>query len=237
MDSTLALLKKAHTGDKLARDTLFEENIGLVWSIVKRFRDRGMEMEDLFQVGSIGLLKAVDHFDLNFDVKFSTYAVPVITGEIQRFLRDNGVLKVSRSLKSLSYRIYQAKERLESVKGKNPSIDEIADYMQIPAEEIVEALESTADVESLSKPIYQNDSDEISLSEKLVDDNNHQEQVLNCILLAQILEHLTGRERQILYMRYYMDMTQTEIGKKLGVSQVQVSRMEKKIMESIRGKL
>ena len=167
MDHTLALIGRVHQGDKEARDTLFEENIGLVYSVARRFLGRGVEMEDLFQIGSIGLLKAVDKFDVTFDVKFSTYAVPMIAGEIKRYLRDDGILKVSRSLKETNYKIYQQRECLERTLGREPTLSELSEAMKLPVEELVLTLESGAEVESLHKTIYQGDGNEISLLDKL----------------------------------------------------------------------
>ena len=167
MEHTLALIKSAHEGDKKARDTLIEENIGLVWSIVKRFQNRGVEMEDLFQIGSIGLIKAVDKFDLSYEVQFSTYAVPMITGEIKRFLRDDGILKVSRSLKEMAQKAYGVREALEKQKGREPTVSEIAEEMDVPVEELMLAMEAGAQVESLQQVIYQGDGNDISLMDKL----------------------------------------------------------------------
>lgn len=237
MDHTLALIGRAHQGDKKARDTLFEENIGLVWSIVKRFQNRGVEMEDLFQIGSIGLLKAVDKFDLSYDVKFSTYAVPMIAGEIKRFLRDDGMIKVSRSMKEISYKAYQAREKLEKQLGRDPTLAEVAGCLDLPQEDLVQALESGAEVESLQKTIYQGDGSDIFLQDKLEEKANRQEELLNKILLEEMLRYLTPQERKLIYMRYFQERTQTEIARELGVSQVQVSRMEKKILNYLRGKL
>lgn len=237
MDHTLALIGLAHQGDKEARDTLFEENVGLIYSVVKGFLGRGVEMEDLFQIGSIGLIKAVDKFDLSYDVKFSTYAVPMIVGEIKRFLRDDGILKVSRSLKENHYKMYQIREELEKKLGKEPTLKDISREMDLPVEELVLVMEAKTEVESLQKTIYQGEGTEISLMDKLPENVNHQEKVLNKIFLEEILETLDGKQRQLIYMRYFQDMTQTEIAKKLGVSQVQVSRMEKKILEKLREKI
>lgn len=237
MDHTLALIGRAHQGDKEARDTLFEENVGLIYSVARRFLGRGVEMEDLFQIGSIGLLKAVDKFDLSYDVKFSTYAVPMIAGEIKRFLRDDGILKVSRSLKENHYKVYQLRESLERSLGREPTLAELSEEMGIPMEELVMTLESGAEVESLHKTIYQGEGTEISLLDKLPEKENQQDALLDKILLEEILQSLGPKERQLIYMRYFQDMTQTEIASCLGVSQVQVSRMEKKILRNLRGKL
>lgn len=167
MDHTIALIQKSHNGDEEARARLVEENTGLVWCIVKRFYNRGVEAEDLFQIGSIGLLKAIDKFDLGFDVKFSTYAVPMISGEIKRFLRDDGMIKVSRPLKELAYKAYQCKENLQETLGREPTITEISETMEVPVEDLTMAMEAGSDVESLQKSIYQKDGQEIRLMDKL----------------------------------------------------------------------
>ena len=237
MEHTLALIARAHQGDKEARDTIFEENIGLIWSIVKRFQNRGVELEDLFQIGSIGLLKAVDKFDLSYDVKFSTYAVPMISGEIKRFLRDDGMIKVSRSLKEVCYKAYLAREKLEKELGRDPQIAEMAGEIGIPQEELMMALDSNVEIESLQKTIYQGEGNDIRLIDKLEERKNRQEESLNRILLEEILGQLTVSERRLIYMRYFQERTQTEIARELGVSQVQVSRMEKKILKRLRDKM
>ena len=237
MDHTLALIGRAHQGDKEARDTLFKENTGLIYSVAKRFLGRGVEMEDLFQIGSIGLLKAVDHFDPSYEVRFSTYAVPMIVGEIKRFLRDDGILKVSRSLKENCGRIYQAKEKLEKELGREPGLDEIAAEVELSLEEVILALESTAEVESLHKTIYQGDGNDISLMDRLPEKENGQEQALDRIFLDEMLQSLDARERQLIGMRYFQNRTQTEIAAELGVSQVQVSRMEKRILMKLKEKI
>lgn len=237
MEHALALIARAHQGDKEARDTIFEENIGLIWSIVKRFQNRGVELEDLFQIGSIGLLKAVDKFDLSYDVKFSTYAVPMISGEIKRFLRDDGMIKVSRSLKEVCYKAYLAREKLEKELGRDPQIAEMAGEIGIPQEELMMALDSNVEIESLQKTIYQGEGNDIRLIDKLEEKKNRQEESLNRILLEEILGQLTVSERRLIYMRYFQERTQTEIARELGVSQVQVSRMEKKILKRLRDKM
>lgn len=234
MDHTLALIGRAHQGDKVARDTVFEENVGLIYSVAKRFLGRGVEMEDLFQIGSIGLLKAVDKFDLTFEVKFSTYAVPMIAGEMKRFLRDDGMLKVSRSLKENHYRLFQIREELEMKLGREPTLLELSQAMELPVEELVLTMESKTEVESLHKTIYQGEGTEISLMDKLPEKENRQEQIFNKLFLEEILNTLNAKERQLIYMRYFQERTQTEIAKELGVSQVQVSRMEKKILGKLR---
>ena len=237
MDHTLALIGRSHQGDKEARDTLFKENTGLIYSVAKRFLGRGYDLEDLFQIGVIGLMKAIDKFDLKLEVRFSTYAVPMITGEIKRFLRDDGILKVSRSLKENCGRIYQAKEKLEKELGREPGLDEIAAEVELSLEEVILALESTAEVESLHKTIYQGDGNDISLMDRLPEKENGQEQALDRIFLDEMLQSLDARERQLIGMRYFQNRTQTEIAAELGVSQVQVSRMEKRILKKLKEKI
>ena len=234
MGDTLALIGRAHQGDKEARDTLFEENIGLVYSVARRFAGRGTEIEDLFQIGRIGLLKAVDKFDVSFQVKFSTYAVPMIAGEIKRFLRDDGILKVSRSVKENQYKIFRMREQLERTLGREPTLQELSEGLDMSVEEVILTMESQTEVESLHKTIYQGEGTEISLMDKLPEKENQQEKLLNRIFLEEVLGALEPKERQLIYMRYFQDMTQTEIADKLGVSQVQVSRMEKRVLGKIR---
>lgn len=237
MDHTLALIGRIHQGDKEARDTLFEENVGLIYSVARRFLGRGVDMEDLFQIGSIGLLKAADKFDMSFEVRFSTYAVPMIAGEIKRYLRDDGILKVSRSLKENNYKIYQERENLERSLGREPTLSELSEAMQLPMEELVLTMEAGTEVESLHKTIYQGDGNEISLMDKLPEKDNQQEALLDKILLEEILGTLEPKERRLIYMRYFLDMTQTQIAERLGISQVQVSRMEKRTLKKLRERL
>ena len=237
MEHTLALIKSAHEGDKNARDTLIEENIGLVWSIVRRFQNRGMEMEDLFQIGSIGLIKAVDKFDLSYEVQFSTYAVPMIAGEIKRFLRDDGMLKVSRPLKEMAGKAYGVREALEKKEGREPTVSEIAEEMGVAVEELMLAMEAGAQVESLQQIIYQGDGNDISLMDKLEEKENTNEKLVNRLFLEEMLGELDGKERELIFKRYFLEKTQAVIADEMGISQVQVSRMEKKIIKEMRGKL
>ena len=234
MDRTLVLIGRAHQAAKAARDLLFEENTGLIYSVAKRFLGRGVEMEDLFQIGSIGLLKAVDKFDMSYDVKFSTYAVPMITGEIKRFLRDDGMLKVSRSLKEIAYKAYQAKEALTEKLGREPLLEEIAEETGVEKEELVMAMEAAGEVESLHRPVGMKDGNEVMLLEKIADTGGAEEKILDHLLLTELIKELKKDERKLLYLRYFADKTQTEIGEELGISQVQVSRMEKKILKTMR---
>lgn len=234
MDHTIALIKQSHEGDKKAREQLVEENVGLIWCVVKRFYGRGIDAEDLFQIGSIGLLKAIDKFDLSYDVKFSTYAVPMISGEIKRFLRDDGMIKVSRSLKELSYKAFQTRELLTGRLGREPTLEELSEEMRVDKEEIVQAMEAGGEVESLYKPIHQKEGNEIRLMDKLEEKEQPEEKILNHMLLKQLLDTLDKEERQLIYLRYFADQTQSAVGKTMGISQVQVSRMEKRIMENLR---
>ena len=211
MDHTLALITKSQQGDKKARDTVFEENTGLIYSVAKRFVGRGVEMEDLIQIGE-----------------------PMIAGEIKRYLRDDGILKVSRSLKENCVRIYSAREKLEKELGREPVMEEIAQSAQLSVDEVVMSLESGAEVESLHKIIYQGDGNDISLMDRLQEKENGQDAALNRIFLDEILKKLDARERQLIYMRYFKDMTQTEIAVEMGISQVQVSRMEKRILKQLK---
>ena len=185
MDHTLALIGRIHQGDKEARDTLFSENMGLVYSVARRFLGRGVEMEDLFQIGSIGLLKAVDHFNPEFDVKFSTYAVPMIIGEIKRFLRDDGILKVSRSIKENQYKICKMREELEKKLGREPDLRELSDAMDMPMEELAMTLESAAEVDSIYKTVYQGDGTDLQLVDRLPEKEDRHEKLLNRIFLAE----------------------------------------------------
>lgn len=234
MDDILALLGRVHQGDKEARDILVEKNMGLVHSIARRFQNRGVEMEDLVQIGSIGLLKAIDKFDLTYEVRFSTYAVPMITGEIKRFLRDDGMVKVSRSLKEEAARIYAVQEVFMGEQGREPTLEELAEELQLTREEVILAMESAAQIESLQKTIYQSDGSDIALEDKLPFEKNQQEEVLDRMLLEQMLGSLNTEERELIYLRFFKERTQSNIAKKMGMSQVQVSRMEKKILRRMR---
>ena len=234
MDHTIALIRRSHDGDKEAREQLVEENIGLIWCVVKRFGGRGAEMEDLFQIGSIGLLKAIDKFDLNYDVKFSTYAVPMIAGEIRRFLRDDGMIKVSRSLKELSYRSLKAAEELTDRLGREPTMEELSGELGVGKEELVQAMEAGGEVDSLYRPILQKEGSEIRLLDKIEEKEKSEDKILDRILLKELLETLNTDERRLIWLRYFADRTQSDAGKIMGISQVQVSRMEKRIMENLR---
>lgn len=237
MEQTLALLERVHKGDKNARDQLIEENMGLVWSVVRRFKNRGVEIEDLFQIGTIGLIKAVDKFDSTYDVKLSTYAVPMIMGEIKRFLRDDGMIKVSRSLKERSAKLYILKEKIEKETGQEPTLTELATGIRISPEEAAEALDVYRDVESLHKMTGKEEEGGIELMERLQNDVDENEFLINRLMVKELLDTLEGDERQLIWLRYFQDMTQTAIAKEMHMSQVQVSRTEKRILERLRQKL
>lgn len=237
MDRTIALIQKSHEGDEEARTQIVEENAGLVWCIVKRFYNRGVEAEDLFQIGNIGLLKAIDKFDLSYEVKFSTYAVPMISGEIKRFLRDDGMIKVSRSLKELAYKAYLCQEKLLDKNGRDPTMAEIAEELSVTTEELTMAMEASGDIESLQKSIYQKDGQEIQLMDKLPGRERQEDKILDHMLLNDLLNTLDQKERQLIYLRYFANHTQSQIGEELGISQVQVSRMEKKILKQMRERI
>lgn len=234
---TKELIMKAHNNDKQARERLVMDNSGLIWSIVKRFKGRGVEAEDLFQIGCIGLIKAVDNFNVDFDVRFSTYAVPMITGEIKRFLRDDGIIKVSRSIKENSYKCMLATEKLKAVLNRDPTIDEIAKETGIDVEDIVVTLGANETVESIYKTIYQKDGNEICIIDKLEGGDNYCDDVLNSVVVEELINSLNEREQKLIKMRYFEDCTQSQVAKELGISQVQVSRLEKKILQRMREKM
>lgn len=237
MDETMTLIDRAHQGDKEARDQLVLENMGLIWSIVRRFQGRGAEMEDLFQIGSIGLLKAIDKFDLSYEVRFSTYAVPMITGEIKRFLRDDGMIKVSRSLKEMGIKTRAAREALTYSLGREPTVEEIAQKIGASKEEVAASMEAGAEVESLYKSVQKQDESGLCLMDKIEDQNQDHEKLLNHMVLEELIKQLGDKEKEIILRRYYENQTQTEIAKALNISQVQVSRLEKRILRQMREKL
>lgn len=234
MDRTKKLIAKAQKGDIKAKEQLVEENVGLVWSLVKRFSGRGHDLEDLFQIGNIGLIKSIDKFDFSFDVKFSTYAVPMIMGEIKRFLRDDGMIKVSRSLKETAYKARMTKEELVKELDREPTIQEIAVAAEMEVEEIVFAMEANSDVDSLQAVIYQGEGRPITLSDKIDQSPKEQNNMIDKLLLSELIDKLEPVERQIIMFRYFQDRTQTEIGEVLGISQVQVSRIEKRVLNQMK---
>ncbi len=234
----LDLIEKVKAGDKNAQALMVEKNVGLVWSIVRRFANRGYEMEDLFQIGCIGLIKAINKFDNSFDVKFSTYAVPMIIGEIKRFIRDDGIIKVSRSLKETSNKVRVAKEIMSKELGREPTVSEMAERLKISPEELVMAIEAGCTPESLYSTVSEGDNSSLLLIDRINADNNNSElELIDRIALRQILETLKPREKQIIILRYFKEKTQFQIAKLLGISQVQVSRIEKKILADIKKKI
>lgn len=234
MDDTLKLISLAHEGDMHAREKVVLDNVGLVWSVVRHFSNRGYELEDLFQIGSIGLLKAVDKFDLSFDVKFSTYAVPMITGEIKRFMRDDGMIKVSRSMKELGIKVKNIRAKMSTELGREPNLEELAKSVGASREEVAASLEAGAQVESLYKTVGSGEDQNICLMDKIPDEDEAQERVMNQIVLKELLMKLSGKDREIIVRRYYENQTQSQIAADLNISQVQVSRLEKKILRQMR---
>lgn len=253
MEETAVLIERSQAGDKEAREILIEENLGLVRHIVKRFTGRGYDLEDLFQIGCIGLIKAIDKFDLHYEVRFSTYAVPMIQGEIKRFLRDDGMVKVSRTLKESGWKVKQAAQRISQEYGREATLQELSEETGLSVEDIVMAIDANVEVESIYKSVYQSDGNEIYLVDQVVSEDgsrngstvgrtaadgswgdSEKEKVLNHMLLEQLLSRLDDRERELINMRYFQDKTQVEVAKCMGISQVQVSRMEKRILLQLR---
>ena len=234
MDHTLALIGRIHQGDKEARDTLFSENMGLVYSVARRFLGRGVEMEDLFQIGSIGLLKAVDHFNPEFDVKFSTYAVPMIIGEIRRYMRDNNSIRVSRSLRDTAYKAIYAKENYMKKNQKEPTVQEIAEEIGISKEDIVFALDAIQVPMSLQEPVYNDGGDALYVMDQLSDQTNKEEKWIEDLSLEEAMKHLGERERYIIKLRFFQGKTQMEVADEIQISQAQVSRLEKNALKTMR---
>ena len=234
MDETMKLIEMANNGDKAARERLVMDNVGLVWSIVRRFTGRGCETEDLFQIGSIGLIKAIDKFDTAYEVRFSTYAVPMIAGEIKRFLRDDGMIKVSRSIKEMGVRVAAARETLSGLLGRDPTVDELADRLGVSREEVAASLEAGSQVESLYAPSGSGDDNNLTLLDRVAEEREAHEELLDRMVLGQLLKALDRQQREIIIRRYFYNQTQTQIAKLLGISQVQVSRMERKILKEMR---
>ena len=227
-------------GSKAAKEKIVSDNTGLVWSIARRFVNRGYDLEELYQIGCIGLLKACDRFESRYGVQFSTYAVPLIAGEIKRFLRDNGAIKVSRILKQNGYQISKAKEALLHKYGREATLDELADYTGLCVEDIVMATEANREVESIQQTICGKDGTQVSLVERLVDEAQSEvaaENIMNRILVGQAMEKLGEMEQELIRLRFFEDRTETEVAKVLGISQVQVSRLEKKILIQMRQNL
>jgi len=223
-------------GDEGAKEAVIAENQGLVWSVARRFLNRGYEADDLFQIGSIGLLKSVYKFNTSYEVKFSTYAVPMIMGEIKRFLRDDGMIKVSRHLKELSVRAKYFQEKLTAEHGGAPTITELAAALEVDAEELVLAMDAGREVESLYQTVHKGEREPVLLIDKLCEREADGSSIDDNIAIRQVIAQLKPKEQQIVYMRYFHDKTQSEIAKEIGVSQVQISRLEKRILKTMREK-
>ncbi len=233
----MALFDRIHQGDAAAREEFIQGNLRLVLSVIQRFAGRGENMDDLFQVGCIGLMKAIDNFDVGKEVRFSTYAVPMIIGEVRRYLRDNNPIRVSRSLRDLAYRALQARDAWVDVHGAEPTLGQIAQQLGIKREEVVFAMEAIQDPVSLFEPIYQESGDALCVMDQVKDESSNDERWLDNIALREAIAHLTDREKHILMMRFFRGRTQMEVASEIGISQAQVSRLEKGAMERIRRQL
>lgn len=231
---TMELLRRSKAGDTQARQELIEGNLRLVLSVIQRFAGRGESVDDLFQVGCVGLIKAIDNFDVNQPVKFSTYGVPMIVGEIRRYLRDNSAIRVSRSMRDTAYRVLQAREQLMSENQKEPTVEQIAKVLDIPREEVVFAMDAIVDPVSLYEPIYDSGSDAICVMDQVSDPKSTDERWTERIALKDALKRLNPRERRILSLRFYEGKTQMEVSAEVGISQAQVSRLEKGAINTIR---
>ena len=242
MERLAELIELAHAGDKSARDRLVSDNLGLVHAVVRRFENRGHEREELFQIGCIGLMKAIDKFDLSLHLAFSTYAVPMITGEIRRFLRDDGMVKVSRTLKENAYKISKARELLTKELGREPTLIEVSATTELSVEDIVMAMEANREVESIYQPVCEKEGDELLLIDLLsgndsagfLQEEPEKEAVLNQIVIEQLLKTLNEQETLLIKLRYFENKTQSEVAAQMGMTQVQVSRMEKRILLHLR---
>lgn len=233
-DETRALLLRAREGDQQAREELISGNLRLVLSVIQRFSNRGENADDLFQVGCIGLIKAIDNFNTDLDVKFSTYGVPMIVGEIRRYLRDNSTMRVSRAMRDTAYKVLQAKEAYMAQHQKEPTIEEIAKLLGIKREEVVFALDAILEPVSLYEPVYSDSGDTICVMDQVKDSKNTDEMWLERIALREAVSHLSERERKILSMRFFQGKTQMEVSAEIGISQAQVSRLEKNALKQIR---
>ena len=229
---TRELLVRSHQGDKQAREKLIAGNLRLVLSVIQRFGNRGENPDDLFQVGCIGLMKAIDHFDVSQGVQFSTYGVPMIIGEVRRFLRDNNAVRVSRSLRDTAYKAIQCRERLTGENGREPTVEEIAQALSLKREDVVLALEAIVEPVSLYEPVYEHGGDTIYLMDQVGDGND--QDWLDEIALKQAIQNLNPREKKILSLRFLKGMTQMEVAKVIGISQAQVSRLEKAALQKVK---
>ena len=233
-DETMALLRQARSGDQTARQQLIEGNLRLVLSVIQRFAGRGQNADDLFQVGCVGLIKAIDNFDTTKPVRFSTYGVPMIIGEIRRYLRDNSAIRVSRSMRDTAYRVLQARDRILAQTQREPTVEQIAKELEIPREEVVFAMDAIVDPVSLYEPIYDHGGDAICVMDQVRDTKNTDESWTDRIALKDALNLLNERERRILSLRFYEGKTQMEVSEEVGISQAQVSRLEKGAINTIK---
>ena len=234
MDRVKELIQLAQQGDQEAKNDIVKENAGLIWSIARKFMGRGYDLEDLFQVGSIGLLKCIEKFDLSMDVKFSTYAVPMIMGEIKRFLRDDGLIKVSRPLKEIAAKAKYAKEAMMHKNGAEPTVSQLAEAVGVSVEDLIMALEAGVEVESIYSTVYQNDGNPVYLLDKLENKKDDEENTIDFLTLKEMIGKLDKKERQVIVLRYFQDQTQSQVAKAIGISQVQVSRIEKRVLNAMR---
>lgn len=236
-DEITELLKRTKAGDKYAREELISGNLRLVLSVIQKFSGRGENADDLFQVGCIGLMKAIDNFDTSLNVRFSTYGVPMIIGEIRRYLRDNSVIRVSRSMRDTAYKVLQAKETLMSKDQREPTVEEIAKYLGIKREEVVESMDAIADPVSLYEPIYTDSGDSVCGMDQIGDTKNTDESWLEHIAIGEAISKLSDREKHILNLRFYQGKTQLQVASEIGISQAQVSRLEKNAINQIKKSL
>ena len=236
-DEMTELLRRTKEGDMAAREKLIRGNLRLVLSVLQRFASRGENMDDLFQVGCIGLIKAVDNFDINQPVRFSTYGVPMIVGEIRRYLRDNSAIRVSRSLRDTAYKVLQARERLLRQSQREPTVEQLAQELAIPREEVVLAMDAIQDPVSLFEPIYHDGGDALYVMDQIHDDKDNDDAWLDGIAIKDAISRLTPRERSILMMRFNQGKTQMEVSAQIGISQAQVSRLEKGAIRAIKKEL
>ena len=228
------LMEDIKKGDQFAREKFAIENMRLVLSVVQRFRSRCENIDDLFQVGCVGLMKAIDNFDISLNVRFSTYAVPMIIGEIKRFLRDNNSIRVSRSLRDIAFKTLKAKEELMKTIDYEPSVDEIANYLDLPINEVAIALEAISDTLSFSDPVYNDGDDTIYLMDQVSNSVDSEENWIEKLNLKDAVKNLSNREKQIVLMRYYVGKTQMEVSNEIGISQAQVSRLEKNAIKQLK---
>jgi len=231
---TIELLKKARAGDKSARDNFILANVRLVLSIIQRFYGKKGCIDDLFQVGCIGLIKAMDNFDLSLSLRFSTYAVPMVIGEIRRYLRDSSPLRVSRSLRDTAFKVIQERQRLECESGSEASLEEVAASLNIPLNQVVDAMDAISDPVSLYDPVYHDGSDTVMIMDQISDLKNYDDKWLTSVSLNEAIKNLAPRERDILMKRYYLGKTQMEVSEEIGISQAQVSRLEKSAKQSLK---